>query len=275
MGTGLSGDLRGKVVLVTGGTQGVGGAAARRAAEWGAAGLLICGRDAAKGARAAAAVEALGTRCVFVAADLAQAEACARVIAACDRAFGRIDGLVNAAAWTDRGGLLDADAAFVDRMLAVNLRAPFLLMQGAARLMRRDRIEGAIVNILSVNAHCGAPELAAYAAAKGGLATLTRNAANTLAADRIRVVGINLGWTDTPAEHAVQRRESRHGEAWLAQAAGSLPFGRLIDVEELADMIAFLLSRHAGVMTGALIDYGQSILGAPPPNHPAGRTKGQ
>jgi NAD(P)-dependent dehydrogenase (short-subunit alcohol dehydrogenase family) len=266
--TGLSGDLRGKVVLVTGGTQGVGAAAARRAAEWGAAGVVICGRDSAKGARAAADIEALGARCVFVGADLAEAEACARVIAACDRAFGRIDGLVNAAAWTDRGGLLDADAAFVDRMLAINLRAPFLLMQGAARMMRRDRVEGAIVNILSVNAHCGGPELAAYAAAKGGLATLTRNAANALARDRIRVVGINLGWTDTPAEHVVQRRESPYGENWLAHAAAAQPFGRLIDVEELADMIAFLLSRHAGVMTGALIDYGQTVLGALPAQHP-------
>ena len=118
-----------------------------------------------------------------------------------------------------------------------------------------------MVNVLSVNAHCGLPELAAYSASKGGLATLTRNAANSLAPDRIRVNGIYLGWTDTPAEHAVQERESRYGADWLAHAAASQPFGRLIDPEELADLIAFLLSRHAGVMTGALIDYGQSVLG--------------
>ncbi len=261
MTTGLSGDLRGAVVLVTGGAQGVGGAVARRVAEWGAAGVVICGRDAAKGAQAAAAIEALGARCVFVAGDLAEAEACAHIIAECDRAFGRLDGLVNAAALTDRAGLLDADAAFIDRTLAINLRAPFLLMQGAARIMRRERSEGAVVNVLSVNAHCGLPELAAYSASKGGLATLTRNAANALAPDRIRVNGIYLGWTDTPAEHAVQERESRYGADWLAHAAASQPFGRLIDPEEVADLIAFLLSRHAGVMTGALIDYGQSVLG--------------
>ncbi len=267
--TGLSGDLRGKIVLVTGGAQGVGGAAARRAAEWGAAGVLICGRDAEKGARAAAAIEMLGARCVFVAADLAGAAACARVIAECDRTFGRIDGLVNAAALTDRGGLLDADAGFIDRMLAINLRAPLLLMQGAARLMRRQGGGGAMVNILSMNAHCGAPELAVYSASKGGLATLTRNAANALAADRIRVTGINLGWADTPAEHVVQDRESPYGKDWLAHAAAAQPFGRLIDVEELADLIVFMLSRHAGVMTGALIDYEQWVLGAPHlPQHP-------
>ncbi len=258
MSTGLRGDLTGRVVVVTGGTQGVGHAAARRVAEWGAAGVVICGRDAAKGRAAAAAI---GPCAVFVAADLADPAAPAAVMAACDAAFGRLDGLVNAAALTDRGGLPDADAAFIDRMLAVNLRAPFLLMQEAARRMAAG---GAIVNVLSVNAHCGAPELAAYAASKGGLATLTRNAANTLARRRIRVNGINLGWTDTPAEHLVQRRVTGDDD-WLARAAASVPFGRLIDVEELADLIAFLLSRHAGVMTGALIDYGQTVLGAPPP----------
>ncbi len=263
MTTGLRGDLAGKVVLVTGGAQGVGGAAARRAAEWGAAGLLLVGRDAEKGARAVAAVERIGSRAVFVSADLAETVAVARILAVCDEAFGRVDCLVNAAAWTDRGGLQDATAEFLDRMYAINLRAPFLLMQGAAERMRRDGIAGTMVNILSMNAHCGAPNLAAYSATKGAMATLTRNAANTLLHDRIRVNGITLGWVDTPAEHVVQERESPDGKDWLVKGAARLPFGRLIDVEELADFIAFLLSRHSGVMTGALIDYEQRVLGAP------------
>lgn len=262
MTTGLRGDLAGKVVLVTGGTQGVGGAAARRAAEWGAAGVVVVGRDAAKGAHAARALERLGTQPLFVPADLADVEAPGQIIRACAEKFGRIDGLVNAAAWTDRAGLLDATPEFIDRMYATNLRAPFLLMQGAATMMRRDHVAGAIVNVLSVNAYCGAPNLAAYAASKGALATLTRNAANTLARDHIRVNGIMLGWVDTPAEHAVQERELPDGKDWLAKASEKMPFGRLIDPEELADFIAFLLSRHAGVMTGALIDYNQSVLGA-------------
>ncbi len=258
--TGLNGDLTGKVVVVTGGTQGVGGAVAQRVAEWGAAALVIVGRDAAKGRHAVAAIEAIGSRCHFVAADLAEADAPARVLAACDDAFGRIDGLVNAAALTDRASLLDAEAGMIDRMMAVNLRAPLLLMQGAARRMRDAKVHGSIVNILSVNAHCGGPDLAVYAASKGGLATLTRNAANALRFDRIRVNGINLGWTDTPNEHIVQERETQDAQ-WLERAAAAQPFGRLIDVEELADLVAFLLSRHAGVMTGALIDYGQTVLG--------------
>lgn len=263
MTTGLQGDLKGKFVLVTGGAQGIGGAAATRAAEWGAAGVAICGRDAAKGAAAVAALRALGAESLFVAADLAEADAPARVLDACQQAFGRLDGLVNAAALTDRGGLLDATPDFIDRMFAVNTRAPLLLMQGAARMMRRDGVAGSIVNILSMNAHCGAPDLAVYSASKGAMATLTRNAANALLPDRIRVNGINLGWADTPAERVLQTRISPDGAAWLDVASAARPFGRLINVDEVADLAAFLLSRHSGMMTGTLLDYEQKVVGAP------------
>jgi NAD(P)-dependent dehydrogenase (short-subunit alcohol dehydrogenase family) len=263
MTTGLSGDLQGKIVLVTGGTQGIGGAAAQRAAEWGAAGVVLVARDAAKGAQAVAAIETLGARCVFVPVDLGDTDAAARVLQACDDRFGRLDCLVNAAALTDRAGLLDATPAFIDRVMAINVRAPFLLMQGAVRLMQREGIAGSIVNILSMNAHCGTPELAVYSASKGAMATLTRNTANALLKDRIRVNGINLGWADTPAEHVVQERTSPDGKQWLERAEAKLPFGRLINVDEVADLIAFLLSRHSGMMTGALLDYEQRVLGAP------------
>lgn len=260
----LLGDLRGKVAIVTGSTQGVGEAIATRIVQWGGAGVVVCGRNRERGAAVVRLLEASGARAVFVAADLAEADAVARIVEACRQAFGRLDCLVNAAASTERGGLLDAEAAFVDAMFAANVRAPFLLMQAAARLMRAAGGGGAMVNILSVNAHCGAPELAVYSATKGALATLTRNAANALAGDRIRVNGINLGWTDTPAEHVVQEKTSPHGKGWLEAANRIRPFGRLIRADEVADLAAFLLSANAGVMTGALIDYEQWVVGAPP-----------
>ncbi len=262
MTTGLSGDLHGKVVVITGGTQGIGGAAALRCAEWGAAGLVLAARDTAKGEAAVAASAALGCRAVFVPVDLAGADAPGQILAACDTAFGRIDGLVNAAALTDRGGFDDATPEFFDRMMAVNARAPFLLMQGALQRMRRDSIAGSIVNVLSMNAHCGAPDLSAYSASKGALSTLTRNAANAFLKDRIRVNGINVGWADTPNERALQSRIHPDGPRWLETASAARPFGRLINTDELADLIAFLLSRHSGMMTGTLLDYEQRVLGA-------------
>lgn len=264
MGNPLRGDLSGKVAIVSGSTQGVGEAVARRIADWGAAGLVITGRNRARGEAVAGALQSRGTPAVFVAADLSDAAAPARIVGACADAFGRVDCLVNAAASTERAGLLDADAAFIDAMFAANLRAPFLLMQAAARLMRSAGQGGSIVNILSMNAHCGTPELAVYSATKGALATLTRNAANTLLRDRIRVNGINLGWADTPGEHVVQEKTSPLGKHWLEEANRTRPFGRLIQVDEIADLVAFLLSAHAGIMTGSLIDYEQWVMGVGP-----------
>lgn len=258
----LQGDLAGKVAVVTGSTQGVGEAIARRFVGWGGAGVVVTGRDQARGEAVARSLE--GARAVFVPADAADPGAAAAIMAACEQTFGRLDCLVNAAASTERGGLFDAEAGFIDTMFAVNVRTPLLLMQAAARLMRQGGGGGAIVNILSMNVHCGAPDLAVYSATKGAMATLTRNAANTLAPDRIRVNGINLGWADTPAEHVVQEKTSPHGKQWLEEANRSRPFGRLIAVDEIADLAAFLLSANAGVMTGALIDYDQTVLGAPP-----------
>jgi NAD(P)-dependent dehydrogenase (short-subunit alcohol dehydrogenase family) len=173
---------------------------------------------------------------------------------------------VNAAGVTDRGGLLDApaDAAFFDRLFAANVRSPFLLMQGAAAMMRDAGHGGTMVNILSINAHCGAPDLGVYSATKGALATLTRNAANAFRALRIRVNGVNLGWTDTPAEHVVQEKVSPYGRNWLLEAEKAAPFGRLIKPDDVANLAAFLLSDQSGVMTGALIDHEQWVVGANP-----------
>jgi NAD(P)-dependent dehydrogenase (short-subunit alcohol dehydrogenase family) len=121
---------------------------------------------------------------------------------------------------------------------------------------------GAIVNILSINAHCGSPELAVYSATKGALATLTRNAANAHRFDRIRINGINVGWTDTPAERIMQAETLGHGPGWLDAANASQPFRRLLAADEVANLAVFLLSDASGPMTGALIDQEQWVVGA-------------
>ena len=146
----------GKVAVVTGGAQGIGEATARLLAARGAAGIVLVDRRVEKGEAVAASLNAAGTKTIFVAADLADPAAVARVIPAADKAFGRVDLLANIAGLTDRGSIFDTDLALFDVMFAVNVRAPFFLIQDALKLMQRDRIEGAIVNILSVNAHVGA-----------------------------------------------------------------------------------------------------------------------
>lgn len=250
--------LEGRVVLVTGGTQGIGEGIARAAAEAGAKGICITGRNAARGA---AVVASLGMRAHFVAADLADADATARLVEQAEAALGPVDALVNAAGLTDRGTILDTGVDLWDRLFAVNARAPFILTQSMARRLRALKRPGAVVNVVTMSSHGGQPFLTAYAASKGALATLTKNAAHGLRADRIRVNGINLGWADTPGEHAIQARDGNPPD-WLEQAGPAQPFGRLIRPADVAGLAVYLLSDAAEMMTGALIDFDQNVMGA-------------
>jgi NAD(P)-dependent dehydrogenase (short-subunit alcohol dehydrogenase family) len=253
--------LDGRVVLVTGGTSGIGEGCALAAAEAGATAVCITGRDAGRGAAVAEKLRALGARAHFVAADLADAEATAGIIAQAEAALGLVDGLVNAAGLTDRGTVLDTSAALWDRLFAVNARAPFLLTQAMARRLEEAGRPGAVVNVITMSSHGGQPFLTAYSASKGALATLTKNTALGLRPLRIRVNGINMGWADTPGEHAIQARDGRPPD-WLGRAEPDQPFGRLLRPSDVAGLATYLLSDAAEMMTGALIDFDQNIMGA-------------
>lgn len=241
--------LDGRVVVVTGGTQGLGAAIARRAAGLGAS-VAICGRHRARGEAVAAEVDGL-----FVPVELADASSVLGVMPAVDARFGRVDGLVNAAGLSTRGGVDDTSVELWDELFAVNARAPFLLTQQAARIMRRTG-GGSVVNIITMSSHGGQPELTAYSASKGALATFTRNAGNALAGDRIRVNGLNIGWTATDGEHAVQG-----GGDWLEEADASRPFGRLLRPDDIAPMVTYLLSDAAAMVTGSVMDFDQTVVG--------------
>lgn len=254
--------LSGKIAVVTGGTQGLGEAIARLFAERGAAGLLIVGRNKKRGKAVAEDITRSGCKTVFLAAELADLAATRKVIPAAEKAFGRVDVLVNAAAITDRGTLLDTSPELFDAMFDVNVRAPFLLMQDAAKSMIGKKIAGTIVNILSMATHGGAPFIIAYCGSKGALATITRNAAFSLLKNRIRVNGLNIGWMDTPGEDRIQRLYHDGGDDWLEKAEGGAPFGRLLKPAEVARAVAFLASEESGMMTGALVDFDQQVLGA-------------
>ena len=254
-------DLAGNVIVVTGGTQGVGEAVALHAANSGARGVVICGRQQDKGAAVAERIRQAGSDAEYVRADLSVVEECRHVIRRCDERFGRVDGLVNAAADTNRGTVDDTTVEFWDYQFAVNVRAPFLLTQEAVRIMKRERIAGSIVNILSVAAYCGLDILLSYSSSKGALSTMTRNLANALRPHRIRVNGINLGWTDTPAEHVVQKAQGSPPN-WLQQAEERSPFGRLLKPDDVARLCLYLLSEDSGILTGSNIDYAQRVAGA-------------
>src|SRR5262249_23222276 len=147
---------------------------------------------------------ALGARAAFAPAELTEGGAADWTFDAALEAFGRVDGLVNAGALTDRASVAEGSMALWDSLFAANARAPFFLMQHLINHLREREAPGSIVNILSINVHGGLPSLAVYSAAKAALALLTKNAAFAHRFDRIRINGINVGWTDTPAERHMQ-----------------------------------------------------------------------
>lgn len=257
-----SAQFAGKIAVVTGAAQGIGEATARMLAARGAAGLVLVDRHADKGEAVAKSLNEAGTRAIFVQADLADPEAVAKVIPAADKAFGRVDILANIAGLTDRGTIVDTDLALYDKIFAVNVRAPFFLMQDAIKVMQRERTEGTIVNILSVNAYIGSPNLAAYSASKGALMTLTKNTANAVNLMRIRVNGIILGWADTPGEHETLKKFHDAADDWLEQAEPTRPFGRLIKPDDVARLVCFLGGPESSPMTGSCVDFEQTVVGA-------------
>lgn len=255
----LDPDFAGKIAVITGATQGLGESIAHQMAQRGAGGIVVVGRNSGRGDHV---VSSLDCDAVFVEVDLGSADAPAAVAAAADERFGRVDVLVNAAALTVRGSVWDTDAALWDQMLALNTRAPGMLISEVVKIMARESIAGSIVNIGSVAAHGGQDFLYPYAASKAALQALTRNAAYTLMRRRIRVNLIQPGWMATPGEDSIQRQFHDAEEGWLEQAAVSRPFGRLIDPAELARTVCFLASEASGLMTGAVIDFDQSVVGA-------------
>jgi NAD(P)-dependent dehydrogenase (short-subunit alcohol dehydrogenase family) len=253
-------DLSGKIIVVTGGTQGLGEAIALKAAQCNAAGVAICGRSGENGDRVQKIVEAAGAPCLFVKADLSLAEDAFRVVDAAAERFGALHGLVNAAASTERGTLADTSVELWDRIMNLNVRAPFLLMQRCLPHMKKAG-GGSVVNILSVSGHGGQPYLTAYSTSKGALAVLTKNVAHAHRQNRIRFNGLNIGWMATPNEHLVQKAMGKSDD-WLAKAESEMPFGRILRPVDVSNLTAYLLSDDAEMMTGSIIDFDQNVFGA-------------
>ena len=245
--------------LVIGGTQGLGLAIAERLMAEGCTRLVIAGRDTTRGE---AAAEASGA--TYLPVDAADTAAVVRLVDEAAERMGRVDALVNAAAVTDRGSVLDTTPELWDRIMTVNVRSPFFAIQRVAREAIEGGFTAGVVNILSVAAHCGQSFLAPYSASKAALANVTKNAAQALRGHRIRVNGINCGWMDTPGEDAIQRKYHDGGDDWLERAEAAQPFGMLVKPEHVAGLASYMLGSGSGVMTGSIVDFDQNVAGSYP-----------
>jgi NAD(P)-dependent dehydrogenase (short-subunit alcohol dehydrogenase family) len=250
-----------KIALITGSTSGIGLGIAEHFAALGAR-VIIHGLEADEARRIASQLRSEGRQAIDMACDLVGVEACRALVRRAVEEWGGLDILVNNAASVARGYLEDAPVELWDAIMHVNLRAPFLLLQEAVKSMK-TRGGGSIVNIGSVNAYIGEPKLGPYSVSKGGLMTLTRNAAATLSRYRIRVNQINVGWTLTEGERRVKRLEG-HGDEWLADAVATRPFGRLLSPHDVAIAAAYFASDDSALVTGTVMDLEQYPVGAPP-----------
>lgn len=256
------------VTIISGGTQGLGEAVARRLVAQGVTGLVLSGRSVERGQALADELTAAGTPTLFVAADLLDPDAPASIVDACDARFGTVHGVVNVAALTTRGNLFSETHEHFDRQMAVNAKAPLFLIQAAARIMIRDGVPGSIVNVGSTSGYGGQQKLITYAMSKAALSVMTKNLAYALMRHRIRVNQVNPGWMDTESEHHIQLTEDNAPENWLELAEAERPFGRLVKPWEVANAIAFCLSDDSGLLTGNVIDVDQSVQGSGDPPMP-------
>ena len=246
--------LQDRIALVTGSTSGIGRGIATHFASIGAS-VMIHGPDEADAQRIAEELRDAGYDADAVAGDLTDPDACRDVVRTVVERHGALDVLVNNAASTQRGSLEDSTVEFWDTMMAVNLRAPFICLQEAVKSMK-TRGGGSIVNIGSINAYVGLPQLGPYSASKGALMTMTKNAAMAWGRYRVRVNQLNVGWTLTEGEEAVQRSDGK-GPDWYQDACATRPFGRLLLPADIAMAAAYFASDDSAVISGAVVDLEQ------------------
>lgn len=243
-----------RTVIVTGAGTGIGAASARRLAGLGWNVALVGRRRELLEAVAAACADGPG-RTLVLSEDLADPAAPSRIAGQVTDAFGRIDALVNNAATIKVMPLEQFALDVVDLHWAVNVRAPFLLIQAALPALRKNG--GAVVNISSSSGTLVRPGQSVYGMSKAALEYLTRSLAGELAADRVRVNALALGPVDTPI-HETWATDLEEAYEWLA---GQIPLRRIAKPEDIARWIEILVSPDSSWMTGACIplDGGQAL----------------
>jgi NAD(P)-dependent dehydrogenase (short-subunit alcohol dehydrogenase family) len=252
--------LEDKVILVTGSTTGIGEAIARRAVAEGAR-VLVHGRDEKRGL---ALVGELSGRAALHVDDIADPAAGGRMVAAAIHAFGKLDSVVNNAASVQRSNLANTDAELFDAIMAINVRAPMLIIQAALPHLKRTK--GCVLNIGSVNGYCGEANLLAYSISKGGLMTLSRNLADALGRDGVRVNHFNVGWVLTPNEYHVKIADGLPPDWPERIGPTKAPSGHLIKPEEIAAAAVYWIGDESRPISGSVLELEQHpVIGRNPP----------
>ena len=254
--------LQGKVIIITGSTTGIGKAIAIRCVTEGAR-VVITGLEEAWGKEVLAASG--NENAVLHIEDISNEGAAERLVALAVKTFGKLDAVVNNAALIASSNIHTTDKAFLQRLLEVNTIAPFILIKTALPYLSQQH--GCVLNIGSVNAYSGEPDLFAYSVSKGALMTMTRNLGDTLHRENgVRINQINPGWVLTEAE--VQRkREHGLSDDWFKDLpAVYAPAGRILKPSEIAAAAVYWLADESGPISGQVVDLEQHpFIGRNPP----------
>ncbi len=246
----------GLAVLVTGASSGIGRATALALGSEGAH-VALAGRRRARLDEAAAAVQKAGGKSLVLEGDVRDEATCQRWAAECDRAFGGLDGLVNAAGVIGNGAIDATAPAEWDRVMDSNVRSLYLMTRAATEALKRK--QGSVVNLSSVASNRPYAGLAVYCVSKAAVDMITRCAALDLAPHGVRVNAVNPGVVVTEL-HTVTNAVADYA-AFLERGKSTHPLGRVGNAEEVAALILFLLSKEAGWVTGACmpIDGGRAL----------------
>jgi NAD(P)-dependent dehydrogenase (short-subunit alcohol dehydrogenase family) len=244
--------LAGKAIIITGSTTGIGEAMARRFVAEGAR-VLVHGLERELGERVA---RELGPdNATLHIDDLADAEAPRRVVDAALRAFGKLDAIVNNAAWIVRSNIETTDAALFDRCMAVNVRAPLLLFKAALPHLKSS--QGSVLNIGSINGYCGESNQLAYSLSKGALMTLTRNLADAFGRDKVRVNQLNLGWVLSANEYKLKVSEGLPPDWPDRPPPAFAPAGKIMSPDTIATVAVYWVGDESRPVSGSVCEIEQ------------------
>lgn len=244
--------LQNKVILVTGSNTGIGLAIAKACLNQGAKVML----HGLKEETLINQAQALGENCTYIKADLLNSKSYELMVNATVEAFGRIDGLVNNAGIYPRSNIDNSIDVF-DKVMTVNAKAPMQLIHYACQHFKSQKCAASIVNIGSINAYCGQPDLLAYSMSKGALMTMTKNLSDALLCQNIRVNQLNVGWTATENEIALKKREGLKGDWQKNLPKHIAPKGKLLSPLDIAPHVVFWLSEYSAPVTGSVYDIEQ------------------
>ena len=243
--------LKNKVIIVSGGTKGVGRAASEEFARRGAK-VVIGGRDEESGLKSVRIMRTYGADGMFVHTDLLKVDACRRLFDATVGKFGRVDGFFNYAGVTPVSPLDSCTEETFDWVMDVNFKAAFFCCQQAVKYMRKNG-GGSIVLTGSAHAWGGQKDRAAYACSKGVLLTLMEHISHQYAMEHIRCNYLTLGWTPTEGEVALRKSQGETEAELRRRAAAVLPMGRMLERTDYLEALVYLMSDASAMMTGSTL----------------------